>query len=72
MKKGKYIDYNIMLACLAKAPGKTVHQKTSEHAVADSSLLLPALQQKLGLHRHFVTLAQRFASVPGATHTEAA
>ncbi len=62
MKKGKYIDYNIMLACMAKPSTKNVHE-TSEYQLADSSLLLQSMQQSLGLHVRFISLAQRFGMI---------
>ncbi len=71
MKKGTYIDYNIILACLSKAPAKTMGHP-AEVVAPDSSLLLPALREKLGLHGRFVSLASRVANPQQVAHPEAA
>lgn len=71
MKKGTYIDYNIILACLSKAPAKPNDQEV-QFQVADSSLLLPTLQEKLGLHGRFISLASRVANPEQVAHPEAA
>ncbi len=71
MKKGTYIDYNIILACLSKAPAKS-NEQPAEVVAPDSSLLLPALREKLGLHGRFVSLASRYGNLQQQAHPEAA
>ena len=72
MKKGKYIDYNIIMACLGKAPAKTSQEVTTNYEVKTNNQLLPALRERLGLHGRFLTMATRYAHLPSMVQPQAA
>jgi hypothetical protein len=72
MKKGKYIDYNIIMACLGKAPAKTSQAVETNYEAESANQLLPALRERLGLHGRFLTMATRYAHLPSIVHPQAA